>query len=82
MALTEAALSSKRARHELRRSTLANGRRTAASSHEVGRIALAAAQEETRAAVRAASAGKRGGFIDGAKSRLFKLMPRRAGAAD
>ena len=44
MALTEAALSSKRARHELRRRTLANGRRTAASSHEVGRIALAAAQ--------------------------------------
>jgi hypothetical protein len=93
--LTAVKLANKRTRKVMRRRTLRNGRRRNAASLDLGRHrarlrmnaeALAklreqeeSKREESRAAVKAAVAGKRGGFLDGVKSSLFKMMPRRTG---
>lgn len=93
MALAPAVLAEKRTRKVLRRRSFKRGRRTAAKSHDVGSYrrrmrldaeelarrneAYEAERARSRAAVQEASRSKRGGFLDGVKSRLFQMLPRR-----
>jgi hypothetical protein len=89
--MTATDLANKRTRKVLRRRTLLKGRRRnrpsayrgsrrALDAYELAQRmdALKAQQERSEAA----SAGKRGGFMDGVKSKLFKLLPRRTPVAD
>ena len=95
MALTTTQLANKRTRHELSRRSarirrnrnytserIGGRRRETAEQRQNAADAMAAAQEASKAAVVESIRGKRGGFIDGVKSRLFKLMPRRTGGGE